>query len=373
METYRSLLSTLHLLTRFMNTKTFQRLALLSLTMVLLGQGCLAFGGTSSRAADGGIWRTDDVGATWTQMSALPGPSGVGSIAGVNVTTMEIDPSDQTTYYLGTEANGMFFSLDNGSTWQKPKGTEARSGQIIDIEVHPEDVCTIYILRSDRLLKTTDCNRTFETMFVEPREDESITKMILDWYNPNVIWLGTSAGDVIRSIDAGGSWATVATHRGAITDILLSHKDSRIVLVGTDNEGLFRSIDEGQTWVEYERDLRKDFKGSNYVYAFAQDRKGGLVIMDTKAGPLVSYDSGETWDNIMTFPAQPGARVWSIAVEPDNPAVFYYGLEGAIYSTVNGGETWTTNEVPSNRAPKVIQVHPVAPERVFVGFAAVED
>lgn len=356
-----------------MKTRIFQPIALAALALVIMGQGCLGSSGSTGRAADGGIWRTDDVGSTWTQMAALPGPSGVGSIAGVNVTTMEIDPSDPTAYYLGTEANGMFFSLDNGSTWQKPKGDEARSGYITSIEVHPDDVCTVYVLKEDRLLKTTDCNRTFETMFVEPREDESITKMVLDWYNPNVIWLGTSAGDVIRSVDAGASWSTVQTHRGAVTDILLSHRDSRIVLVGTDDEGLFRSIDEGQNWVEYERDLRKQFKGSNYIYTFAQDRLGEIIIMDTKAGPLISYDAGETWASIQTFPAQPGARVWSIGVAPDDPNTFYYGLQGALYSTTNGGESWTTFENPSERAPRVILVHPVAPERVFVGFAKVKD
>ncbi|MBU1126063.1 hypothetical protein KJ758_00460, partial [Patescibacteria group bacterium] len=112
------------------------------LVLGLLGQGCLS--GNNAVGNDGGVFWTEDAGASWTQSADLPTIQGVTSMAGVNVTSLEVDPSDSSVWYVGTRANGLFYTTDNGISWQRPKGVEGREGAVLDIEVDPNDVCTAY-------------------------------------------------------------------------------------------------------------------------------------------------------------------------------------------------------------------------------------
>ena len=110
--------------------KNLNKFILLGLVLVLTGQGCVLFGGDGNTATGpgGSVHFSDDQGATWKQMAIMPTVSGISSIAGVNALAYEIDPSDQTVMYMGTEANGMLYTLDSGSTWARPKGADAREG-----------------------------------------------------------------------------------------------------------------------------------------------------------------------------------------------------------------------------------------------------
>jgi photosystem II stability/assembly factor-like uncharacterized protein len=337
-------------------------------TLLLMGAGC--FGGSDTSGTDGGPWKTEDGGKTWVQQAALPTSAGVGSINGVNVTAYAIDPSDATMYYIGTDANGMMYSLNNGEDWQRPEEDAARAGKVIDIEVDPTNVCTVYVLKSDRLLKTTDCMRSFSSTYIETRPDESLTAFTLDWYNAKVIWVGTTAGDVIRSSDGGASWATITHTKNDVSGIELSRADSRIVLVGSSGKGLFRTEDGGVTWTEYE-DTLKAFKNSDYVYGFAQTTNGSSIVMNTKYGLLVSGDKGLTWTSMSLISNDKDARAWSLAINPSDANDVYYGTSGVLYHSTNGGQSWQTEDFPSGRMPLTMLVHPTTTDRLLVGFATV--
>lgn len=347
----------------------FSKLLVGAASFALVGAGCL--GGSGSGGPDGGPWITGDGGANWASLSALPSASGVGSINGVNVTSIEIDPTDGSAYYLGTEGNGLFYSLDDGASWMRPEDAEVRSGAVLDVEVDPGDVCTAYVLKSQRILKTTDCARTFTSMYVETRSDETLTTFVLDWYNPSIIWVGTTAGDVICSSDAGSSWATVTRLKEEVSALAVSNSDSRVILVGTDGKGLFRSSDSGTSWVEYEEQL-KDFKSSDKIYGFTQTDDGTTLIMNTKYGLLSSTDAGFTWGSMSLISSDGDVRAWSVAVDPKDGDTVYYGTEGVFYKSSNGGQSWQTEDMPSARAPRAMIVDPDDTSHVVVGFATVE-
>ena len=338
-------------------------------SFALIGAGCL--GGGSSAGPDGGPWATVDGGANWTGLHSLPSASGVGSINGVNVTSIEIDPTDTSAYYMGTEANGLLYSYDSGASWMRPEDGEARTGAVLGAEVDPRDVCTIYVLKTQRILKSTDCARTFTSMYVETRTDETLTSFVLDWYNPDILWVGSSSGDVIRSLDAGSSWTTVTRLKSDIMAVAVGNNDSRVILVGTKSSGLFRSSDSGATWVEY-KDQLKDFKSSSNVYGFTQTDDGTTLVMNTKYGLLVSKDSGFTWASLSLISGSGDVRAWSVTVDPKDDSVMYYGTEGVFYQSDNGGQSWQTTDFPSARAPKAMVVDSENRSRVIVGFASIE-
>ncbi len=352
------------------NMKKYTSLSLLALSLVLVGNSCLS---SSSTSSTGGVWQTQDSGQNWTQLAALPQAGGVGSIAGVNVTVIEIDPSDATVYYLGTDGNGVFVSYDAGSTWQRPDASALATGSIVDIEVHPSDVCTIYIAYPDTVLKTTDCMRSVDDIYEVDQSDEYVTTFDIDWYSPDNLWLGNEQGAVIKSADAGGTWSTIYRVNDDITDLEISKADSRIILVATDRRGLYRSEDSGSSWTEYEDELRKEFKSSDEVYGFTQTEDGTSVIMNTEYGLLISIDMGETWDALSLLTEEGEVRVWDVAFAPHNASDIYYTTSSTFYSTSTGGQSWVTEDLPSGRTPYIVRVNPDDMDRVLVGFRALDN
>lgn len=335
----------------------------------VMGAGC--FGGSETTSSSGGMWSSSDTGKTWDQIAAVPTATGVNSLSEVDVTSISTDPEDSSAVYIGTEENGMFFSLDSGESWQRPEETLARSGQVIGVAVSSKDVCTYFVAKSDRVMKTEDCGRNFNTeAYVESQADTTLTAMALDWYDPKIVWIGNSEGNVIRSTDGGDSWATVTRLEDAITGIIVSNADSRIVMVGTNTNGMSRTTDSGSTWTSFEKTL-KDFKSSDRVYGFAQNASGDLVLMNTKYGLLSSVDSGATWSGVSLIAGSGEVRIYGVAIAPETSDTIYYATDSTLNRSTSGGSAWTTTELPTSRGGAAILVDPDDASHLYLGSATV--
>lgn len=337
--------------------------------LTLTGAGC--FGGGSTAVTSGGIWQSADAAKLWEQTATVPTATGTSSLENVDVTTFAVDPQDSSAIYAGTVANGMFYSLDSGASWQRPEESLVNSGAIIAVAVSSKDVCTYFVAKEDRVMKTDDCGRTFDTgVYIESQAKTTISAMALDWYDPKIVWIGNTAGDVIRSVDGGGSWSTITRTESSVTALAISGADSRIVFVGTKTSGLQRSEDSGATWVSFEKIL-KDYKSSDRVYGFAQNSNGTTIVMNTQYGLLVSKDQGATWSGVSLISASGEVRIYSVAVAPDNGDVIYYGTDSTVNRSTSGGSAWTTSELPSTRAAMALLVDPEDSTHVYLGSATV--
>lgn len=335
----------------------------------LMGAGC--FGGSDTASSAGGMWDSADAGKTWTALSVVPTATGVSSLSNVDVTAITVDPQDSSALYIGTLENGMFTSLDNGQSWQRPEEPQAKTGKVIGIGVSSKSVCTYIVVKSDRVMKTEDCGRSFNTeTYVETQSEVTITAMALDWYDPRIIWIGNSTGNVIRSSDGGASWTTVARLDDEITGIVVSNADSRIVMVGTDTSGMNRTTDGGANWTSFEKTL-KDFKSSDRVYGFTQNANGSLVVMNTKYGLLSSADNGATWSGVSLISGSGEVRIYGVALAPETSDTIYYATDAALYRSTTAGSAWTTTELPSSRAGYALFVDPEDPAHIYLGSATI--
>jgi len=360
------------LLYLFNMKNTISILSLVTL-MATTGAGCISFSSDNAAGSDGAIWKTEDVGASWTQLDTLPQASGVTSIGGVNVSDLEIDPSDPKTYYLATYANGLFYTYTAGNTWDRPSDSSLRSGTVLQIEVDPKDVCTIYVLTPSYVMKSTDCARNFESMYQIDQTDETLTAMVLDWYDTSTLWVGDTLGTLIKTTDGGKTWATNQRFGKDITDLMISNRDSRIMMVATSSKGMYRTQDAGASWVEYQDVLKKEFRDSDDVYGFTQTADGTSVIMNTKYGLLRSEDNGETWLDIPLITEARDVRIYAIAYDPESSLNIYYATATTFYSTSTAGSSWMTEDLPSTRTPTEIVVHPEDGTVVYAGFASFEE
>jgi photosystem II stability/assembly factor-like uncharacterized protein len=336
---------------------------------VLLGAGCL--GESSPTSSAGGMWLANTFGASWVAKHALPSANAVGSIGNADILSFAVDPSDDSALYAGTKSSGLLTSLDGGASWNRPEDEKVSSGAILDIAVSGNDVCTYYVLKAERLMKTTSCGREFDTQtYVEGRTKEALTAFALDWYNPNILYLGTTAGEVLKSSDAGDTWTVVYAIKDSISAIEVSNADSRLVIMGGLRSGLHRSEDAGATWRSLE-DTLEDMKGSDRVYTLAQSADGSQVVASTKYGLLTSGDKGATWKGLSLLTASGDVIITALAVDPNNKNAMMYGTNTALYFTVDGGSTWSTEELPSSRAASVL--HIMDNGSVWLGVQTIED
>jgi photosystem II stability/assembly factor-like uncharacterized protein len=333
------------------------RLLACATVLSLLGAGCLGGGGGATQA-DGGLWQSLNGGNSWSQLTALPGPTSIATIANVDIISLTVDPSDNTVYYAGTAADGLLYSYDAGASWARPEDATLRSGKVVNVAVDPRDVCTYYVLKTDRVMKTTTCGRSFTAdTYTETRTDETLTSMILDWYAPDTLYLTSTAGDVIRTTDGGRNWTTVERVNDQLYSVIVSNSDSRILLAGSRRHGIFRSVDGGTSWTELGDTLKKDFRDSDYFYDFAQTADGKTMYMSTKYGLLTSVDIGATWTEVPLITAHGEVPILALTVDPVNGANVMYGTSNTFYSSTNGGTAWATKQLPSTREASMLTMN----------------
>lgn len=346
-----------------------------SALLLSMGAGCaLPFGGGSGTAKveTGGMLVSLDGGRTWTSKGVLLTPTGSSSISGTDIISFEQDPSDATVLYAGSRANGLFYSLDGAESWQRPEEELVRTGAIIDIEVDPSDICTYYVLKTDRLIKTSTCGREFDVeTYVETRTDEGLTQLAIDWYNPDVLYLGSTAGDIFKSFDGGATWATATQIRGSVSVLDVSNGDSRVVVMGTTNNGFYRTADGGSTWVEYEDQL-DGFKDADKVYDLSQTADGSTMIMSSEYGLLVSKDQGFSWADVPLV-ATEDVTIYDVAVAPTDGDIFVYGTANTLLRSTSGGSAWSTQDLPTTRAASMVHVDANDSNKIYLGVLELED
>jgi photosystem II stability/assembly factor-like uncharacterized protein len=336
-------------------------------SLILVGAGCARGNGGST--TDGGVYKTINSGQDWSQAIVVPTAAGIGTLATTDVLNMEMDPQDRSFIYIGTRQNGMLYSEDSGASWRQPRASALKEGLVYKIAVSPLDSCTVYIAKGPRLFGTDDCMRTWDSeIYVDSRAEVGVVQIAPDWYDKNVIWIGLSNGDVLKSADAGRSWRTVLTAGKEISTILIHNKDSRNVLVSTFNKGVYKTRNSGDDWEQVEEGL-EDLKKADRVFSMTQDKGSQVVIAATAYGLHRSRNFGDSWEAIglVTSPGQ--VEIRALGLDANDADTIYYAANGTFYSSKDSGATWSTDRLPSSRVPRGMIVDPADPSVVYVAVA----
>lgn len=318
----------------------------------------------------GGVWKTSDMGNTWSNIS--DGFFSTGSVGAIAVA--ESDPS---RVYVGMgehavrgvmthHGDGVYVSADAGKTWKK-SGLE-KTQHIARIVVHPKQPDVVYVAAQGPLysasaergvFKSTDGGVTWnKVLFVDDKT--GCAELVLDPSKPNVLyaamwehgrlpWKVISGGpgsSLYKSVDAGATWTKINNglpeEKGkmAIT-ICRSNPEKLYTLVESDSEqekgGLFVSNDAGASWSLVTNDHRLVQRAWYYIEIFA-DPKNENALYVLSAPALYSIDGGKSWSEIN------GAHgdYHDLWIHPDNPKNMVMGDDGGASISLNGGATWST-------------------------------
>jgi len=125
--------------------------------------------------------------------------------------------------------------------------------------------------------------------------------------------------------------------RDTITAIVFDPRDAEVIYVGTRDAGIYKSIDGGLSWQPKQNGL-----GRAVVYSLIIDkREPNILYAGTRLGGVYrTRDGGETWTALNTG-LLPGWEVVGIVVmDPNDAQHLYYTQSDQVYETHDGGENW---------------------------------
>jgi photosystem II stability/assembly factor-like uncharacterized protein len=326
-------------------------------------------------ATGGGLWKTTDGGTTWRPVTdGLITSSSVGAVA--------VAPSNPDIVYIGTgeadirgniiQGDGAYKSIDAGKTWTKIGLADTQN--ISKIRVHPTNPDLVYVAafghhaapNAERgVFRSKDGGTTWEKILYKDDKTGAIA-LTFDPNNPQVMYAalweafrnahmmssGGPGSGLYKTTDGGDHWTEISRNPGLPKGVLgkigmsVSGADSNRVYAQIEAEdgGFFASDDAGATWkmVTQNRNLRQ--RAFYYTHVFA-DPKNKDLVYELNVGFMKSIDGGKNWTQLRP-PHGDNHDMW---IDPTNPLRMIEANDGSANVSVNGGETWTDQDVPTSQ------------------------
>ena len=346
--------------------------------------------------ATGGVWKTDDNGASWQPIFEHMPSTSIGDVA--------VAPSNPDVVWIGTgEANifrasmagtGVYKSSDEGRTWTHMGLTDTQT--IARIVVHPTNPDIVYVAASGHewtdnemrgVFRTTDGGVTWTRVLyrsprtgaidlvMDPSDPETLyaatwQRIRRKWSDPRVE-PGYDESGIFKTTDGGLTWTplTVGLPDPAVCGRIgldVARSNPRVVYAFVDdyeearpagpNERdayerpivngriksaeVYRSDDAGGTWRKTSE--TNEFMinvSSTYGWVFGQIRVDPLdenTIYVLGINLNVSHDAGRSFQ---TIPQLHGDNhdLW---IDPVDPAVMFNSNDGGFYQSADAGSHW---------------------------------
>jgi photosystem II stability/assembly factor-like uncharacterized protein len=294
---------------------------------------------------------------------------------------MTLDPEDSLAVYLASFDQGLYYTYNIvNDGWTKVKGLPEAT--INDVKVDPKNKCIIYAAISNRLYRSNDCSRSFTQVYFDNNAGVIVSAVVVDHYNSQNIYIGTSRGEIIKSIDGGNSWRTIKRLGEGISRLIISPLKSRLVFVETAKKNIYSfmanstinstdpAVIEKNFAVDSWSDLNtvlKDFNLGTSFRDFVVCAKDGKMFIATNQTILRSPDNGITWEQIKLIQPDKETVVNALAVNPLDSNQLYYVTNTTFFSSVDGGVTWTTKKLPTSRAGRELIIDFVNPNNIYLG------
>jgi len=320
-------------------------------------------------ATGGGVWKTNDGGNTWENISDDFFGGSVGAVA--------VSEWDNNVLYVGggevtvrgnvSSGNGMWKSEDAGTTWQKI-GLE-NSRHIPRIRIHPKNPDLVYAAVMGDLYKSStergvyrskNGGKTWEKVLYA-NADAGAVDLTFDPNNPRILYASTwrirrtpysleSGGEgsaLWKSTDGGDTWVNISKNEGlpkglwGISGVTVSPVNSNRVWAIIENAagGVYRSDDAGKTWslINKERKLRQRAWYYTRIYADTKDQDI-VYVMNVRYHK--STDGGKTYK---TYNAPHGDHhdLW---IAPEDNQRMVIADDGGAQVSYDAGENWSTYE-----------------------------
>ncbi|MBO3697392.1 hypothetical protein [Roseivirga sp. E12] len=319
-------------------------------------------------ATGGGVWKTDDYGISWKNISDgyFPTPS-IGAIA--------VYQKQPDILYVGTGSDGIrsnvitgkgvYKSINAGKKWEFV-GLK-NTGQIGAVEIHPDNPDVVYVAaigqafgkNEDRgIYKTTDGGASWNKILyhsdsvgfsdLELAPDDPNTIYAGAWRGERKPWTiisGSSEGGVYKSTDGGVNWVKLTnglpTALIGKIDFAVSPANPNVVyanIEASENQGgLYRSDDRGANWEFVSDNSNLTNRPFYYTNIYANPRNEN-VLYNSALRFLKSENGGKSWKALRT-PHGDNHDIW---INPNDTSIWIQANDGGANVTLNNGKSWST-------------------------------
>ncbi len=286
---------------------------------------------------------------------------------------------DPKTYYMGTVGGGVWKTDDMGLSWRNVSDGFFKTGTIGAIAVAESDPNVVYVgtgehavrgvmtSSGDGVYKSTDAGKTWKKIGLD--ETRHISRIVIDPKNPNIVFVAAQGAlyapnkerGVFKSTDGGATWKNVlfVSDKSGAAELSMDATNSRIlyaamwehgrlpwkVISGGPGSGLYKSTDQGETWEKMKEGLPEEMgKMAIAVSRSNPEKVYALIESDSEkeaGGLFVSNDAGKKWSRI-TNDHRLLQRAWyyiELFIDPKNDDTVYVMSAPALRST-DGGKTW---------------------------------
>ena len=321
-------------------------------------------------AVAGGIWKTEDAGVTWTNVSD-------GYLETSSVGALAVSESEPSVVYAGmgestiradvSHGDGVCKSTDRGRTWVHLGLADTR--HISEIRIHPRDPDRVWVAalghafgpNSERgVFRTTDGGASWErVLYTDDRSGAA--DLALDTRNPAVLYAslwethrnfwelvsGGPGSGLWKSTDGGTTWTEITAKLGLPASAMVGKigvaaspvRSGRVwALVESDAApGLYRSDDFGDTWTLATNRQELRYRPWYYMHVFADTLDEDTVYVDN----LQMWKSTDAGAHFTAVPTPHGDNhdLW---IDPHDNRRMIQGNDGGANVSFNAGASWSS-------------------------------
>jgi len=330
-------------------------------------------------AVNGGVWKSNDYGRTWTPIFDQQPTQSVGAIA--------VAPSDPNIIYVASGeglrrpdlsvGNGIYKSTDAGKTWTH---LGLRDGQQIPaLVVDPRDPNRLFAAvlghpygpNDERgIFRSTDGGSTWQKVLSKD-ENTGGSDIEMDPSNPDVLYASLwemregpwednnqfqgTGGGLFKSTDSGNTWHPLTkglpNNLTQINVAIAASEPARLYATVATTErgdygsgaglGVYRSDDAGETWHAATSDPPPAMRiGGGDLPVPKVDPRNPDVVYSASIVTERSTDGGKTWAGFRGSPG--GDDYQNLWINPNDPNIILLVSDQGAIVTVNGGQTWSS-------------------------------
>ena len=319
-------------------------------------------------ATGGGVWKTEDGGQTYENISDGFFGGSIGAVA--------VSKSDPNVIYVGggevtvrgnvSSGYGIWKSVDAGKTWTFSGLPKSR--HVPRIVIHPTNPDIVYAAVLGNIYKPTDERGVYKSIdggrswkkVLFSNADSGAFELVMDPSNPRNLYASTwrlnrtpyslnSGGEgsaLWKSTDEGKTWNEISLNKGfakgtlGVIGVTVSPINSERVWAIVENKeegGVYRSDNGGTTWshINDSRALRQRAWYYSKIYADSQDAD---IVYVMNVSYHKSKDGGKTFQS-NNAPHGDHHDLW---IAPEDNQRMIIADDGGAQISYNGGATWST-------------------------------